>query len=61
MHLGRTLEVASLAHAQYVDDLSRKVEFFAKQRSAIKNWCVGKNLIKHLSVAKYKVLIVGDR
>ena len=50
MHLGRTLEVASLAHAQYCHDLSRKVEFFAKQGSAIKNWCVGKNLIKHLSV-----------
>ena len=49
MHLGRTLEVASLAHAQYCHDLSRKVEFFAKQGSAIKNWCVGKNLIKHLS------------
>ena len=45
MHLGRRFERCAPTHAQYCFYLSRKVEFFAKQGSAIVHLCVGKKSV----------------
>ena len=45
MHLGRSVEGCALTHAQYCYYLSRKVEFFAKQRLAIENCCAAKKSV----------------